>query len=174
MPDAADTLAGTREEVAPAEESLPGIEEGVPTGSNGHAASGKRRRKRSADPLPVHPVVVPDKLVFSIGEVAELTGVPPYVLRYWESQFRIVAPEKNAAGQRIYRRREVEMILQIRRLLYEDGYTIAGARKRLRESVREAEEQVRSGEARRRRAEALAVVAGEVRDVLRTLRQPPE
>jgi len=125
-------------------------------------AASKKRRKRSAEPVPAAPIVIPDKLFFSIGEVADLTGVPPYVLRYWESQFKIIAPEKNAAGQRIYRRREVDMIVTIRRLLYEEQFTIAGARRRLRESLKEQEDQSQRAETRVARREALQRVKGEL------------
>ena len=76
-------------------------------------------------------VPVPDKLFFRIGEVADLTGVPPYVLRYWESEFKLLRPRKNHAGQRVYRKQDIELVLRIKRLLYEEGFTIAGARKHL-------------------------------------------
>jgi DNA-binding transcriptional MerR regulator len=76
-------------------------------------------------------VVIPEKLFFKIGEVCELAGVQAHVLRYWESEFPMLAPQKNRAGQRVYRRRDVEMALRIKELLYEDQYTIAGAKKRL-------------------------------------------
>jgi DNA-binding transcriptional MerR regulator len=76
---------------------------------------------------------VPDKPYFKIGEVSRLTGVEPYVLRYWESEFRIIRPEKTRTNQRMYRRRDVEAVLQIKQLLYEDGYRIDGAKRRLRE-----------------------------------------
>src|SRR5919204_1535644 len=74
---------------------------------------------------------VPDKLFFRIGEVAELTGVPPYVLRYWESEFKLLRPRKNHAGKRAYRRPDIELVLRIKRLLYEDRLTLEGAKKRL-------------------------------------------
>jgi DNA-binding transcriptional MerR regulator len=74
---------------------------------------------------------IPNKLFFKIGEVCELTDTQPYVLRYWESEFPALAPAKNSSGQRIYRRRDIETILRIKQLLYEEGFTIAGAKKRL-------------------------------------------
>ena len=74
---------------------------------------------------------IPDKLFFRIGEVAELTGVPPYVLRYWESEFRLLRPRKNHAGQRVYRKHEVQLVLRIKSLLYDDRLTLEGAKKRL-------------------------------------------
>ena len=74
---------------------------------------------------------IPNKLFFKIGEVCEITDTQPYVLRYWESEFPTLAPAKNSSGQRIYRRRDIETVLRIKQLLYEEGFTIAGAKKRL-------------------------------------------
>ena len=74
---------------------------------------------------------IPNKLFFKIGEVCEITDTQPYVLRYWESEFTALAPAKNSSGQRIYRRRDIETVLRIKQLLYEEGFTIAGAKKRL-------------------------------------------
>jgi DNA-binding transcriptional MerR regulator len=74
---------------------------------------------------------IPNKLFFKIGEVCELTETQPYVLRYWESEFQALAPAKNSSGQRIYRRRDIETVLRIKQLLYDEGFTIAGAKKRL-------------------------------------------
>ena len=76
---------------------------------------------------------IPDKLYFKIGEVAEITGVKPYVLRYWESEFKVVNPSKSRSRQRLYRKSDVELIFWIKELLYEDRYTINGARKKLKE-----------------------------------------
>jgi DNA-binding transcriptional MerR regulator len=81
-------------------------------------------------------VAIPEKLFFKIGEVCELAGVQAHVLRYWESEFPMLAPQKNRAGQRVYRKRDVEMALRIKELLYEDQYTIAGAKKRLAQELR--------------------------------------
>ena len=81
-------------------------------------------------------VAIPEKLFFKIGEVCELAGVQAHVLRYWESEFAMLAPQKNRAGQRVYRKRDVEIALRIRELLYEDQYTIAGAKKRLANDLR--------------------------------------
>jgi len=83
-------------------------------------------------------VPIPEKLFFKIGEVCDITGVQAHVLRYWESEFPMLAPQKNRAGQRTYRKRDVEMALRIKELLYEDQYTIAGARKRLANELRGA------------------------------------
>lgn len=81
-------------------------------------------------------VAIPEKLFFKIGEVCELAGVQAHVLRYWESEFPMLAPQKNRAGQRVYRKRDVEIALRIKELLYEDQYTIAGAKKRLTSDLR--------------------------------------
>ena len=79
---------------------------------------------------------LPDRLYVRIGEVARLLGVKPYVLRYWESEFNLVRPTKTVARHRLYRRRDVEVLWEIRRLLYEERYTIEGAKRRLREGSR--------------------------------------
>ena len=73
------------------------------------------------------------KLYYRIGEVSKLTGVKPYVLRYWESEFRWMAPQKSRSKQRLYRKKDIEMVLLIKRLLHEERYTIAGARRKLRD-----------------------------------------
>jgi DNA-binding transcriptional MerR regulator len=83
-------------------------------------------------------VSIPEKLFFKIGEVCDITGVQAHVLRYWESEFPMLAPQKNRAGQRTYRKRDVEMVLRIKELLYEDQYTIAGAKKKLVSELRGA------------------------------------
>src|SRR6266567_6441826 len=75
--------------------------------------------------------VIPDRLYFKIGDVARLCGVEPYVLRFWETQFPQLKPNKSGTGQRLYRRREVEMALEIKRLVHGEGYTIIGARQAL-------------------------------------------
>src|SRR5689334_25359891 len=74
---------------------------------------------------------IPDKLYFKIGEVSELLGVEPYVLRYWESEFPGLSPKKSGTGHRLYRRKDVELLLRIKHLLYEKRFTIEGARQSL-------------------------------------------
>lgn len=74
---------------------------------------------------------IPDKLYFRIGEVSRLAGLKPYVLRYWETEFPSIAPKKSGTGHRLYRRKDVETVLEIKRLLYEKRFTIEGARKAL-------------------------------------------
>ncbi|MCX7718789.1 MAG: MerR family transcriptional regulator [Candidatus Sumerlaeaceae bacterium] len=77
-------------------------------------------------------VQIPDKLFYKINEVATITQVKPYVLRYWETEFPLLSPEKDENDQRRYRRSDIELVLQIKNLLYEQKYTIAGARKQLK------------------------------------------
>ena len=85
-----------------------------------------------------HPApAIPEKLYFKIGEVCDLVGVQAHVLRYWETEFPQLSPQKNRSGQRSYRRRDVEISLRIKELLYDDMYTIAGARKKLQIELRE-------------------------------------
>lgn len=78
---------------------------------------------------------VPEKLFYKIGEVSRIAGVEPYVLRYWETEFSFLKPRKTASGQRVYSRKDLEMVLQIKRLLYEERYTIEGVRKKLGEAT---------------------------------------
>jgi DNA-binding transcriptional MerR regulator len=80
---------------------------------------------------------LPDKLFFKIGEVAQIVGVRPHVLRYWETEFAALRPMKTRGAHRVYRRRDVELAVLVKRLLHEDGLTIPGAKKRLRELERD-------------------------------------
>ena len=79
---------------------------------------------------------IPDKLFFKIGEVAKLTGVEQHVLRYWEDEFDALQPKKNKSGQRLYEKKNIELIFKIKRLLYLERYTIVGAKQKMRESKR--------------------------------------
>lgn len=101
------------------------------------ASGGPKRKKPS---LSVSEPVIPDKLYFRIGEVARLLSLPPYVLRFWESEFPQLHPNKGGTGQRLYRRRDVEMAMRIKRLLYDEGYTIPGARQYLKVEARHMKE----------------------------------
>ena len=83
--------------------------------------------------VPVAPGAIPDKPFFKIGEAARLCALKPYVLRYWETEFRSIKPQKTRSGQRLYRRQDIEHLLRIRNLLYDQRFTIEGARTRLRE-----------------------------------------
>src|SRR5581483_11959271 len=86
------------------------------------------KKKSVSTKVKASDIVVPDKLYFRIGEVARLCHLPAYVLRFWETEFPQLKPGKSGTGQRMYRRRDVENVLRIRKLLYEDGFTISGAR----------------------------------------------
>ena len=85
-------------------------------------------------------VVIPDKLYFKIGEVSSLLEVQPYVLRYWETEFDVLKPNKAPSRHRLYRREDVELLMEIKRLLYTEGYTIEGARKKLKQRDTDSEE----------------------------------
>src|SRR6516165_2298536 len=92
----------------------------------------KKARKSAASAEPV----IPDKLYFRIGEVAKLCKLPAYVLRFWESEFPQLRPVKSSTGQRMYRKRDVESVMRIKQLLYEQGFTISGARQQMRAEVK--------------------------------------
>lgn len=81
-------------------------------------------------------VVIPDKLYFRIGEVSRLCGLPSYVLRFWETEFNQLKPTKSGTGQRMYRKIDVENVLRVKKLLYDQGFTIAGARQQLKAEVK--------------------------------------
>ena len=95
------------------------------------AARKKNSAKHSAEEI-----LIPDKLYFRIGEVATLCHLPAYVLRFWESEFPQLKPVKSSTGQRMYRKRDVENVLRIKQLLYEQGFTIVGARQQLRSEAK--------------------------------------
>jgi DNA-binding transcriptional MerR regulator len=108
---------------------------------------------------------IPNKLFFKIGEVCEITDTQPYVLRYWESEFPALAPAKNSSGQRIYRRKDIETVLRIKQLLYDEGFTIAGAKKRL-------ESEMSGRGTTPREPEAVAPAEGDrTREVLREVKE---
>lgn len=100
------------------------------------AGAKKKARKAKSDE-----VLIPDKLYFRIGEVARLCRLPAYVLRFWETEFPQLKPTKSSTGQRMYRRRDVEHVARIKKLLYDEGYTIAGARQQLKADGRAARSQ---------------------------------
>ena len=104
---------------------------------------------------------LPVKLYYRIGEVAGIVGVEPHVLRYWETEFRSIRPQKSRKGQRIYSRKDVQKLLRVKDLLYGQGFTIAGARKRLRER---GEEPVRPEEPLRRAATTMRQALLDVRE----------
>ncbi|MGO8983198.1 MAG: MerR family transcriptional regulator [Terriglobales bacterium] len=94
------------------------------------------RKKASKKTVRNAEIVIPDKLYFRIGEVATLCRLPAYVLRFWETEFPQLKPVKSSTGQRMYRKRDVESVVRIRKLLYDDGFTIAGARLQLRDETK--------------------------------------
>ena len=86
---------------------------------------------------------LPEKIYFKIGEVSEIVGVVPYVLRYWETEFDVLKPSKAPSKHRLYKKRDVELLLEIKRLLYTEGFTIEGARKKLKETKKEEKNQLK-------------------------------
>src|SRR5271155_4069439 len=117
------------------------------------------------------PSEIPDKLYFRIGEVARICEVPAYVLRFWESEFQQLKPNKSGTGQRLYRKRDVEMTLRIKRLLYDEGYTIPGARQVFQAEARESRKKAAGPELPLSVANSDAAVAGleKVRKELREI-----
>ncbi len=89
------------------------------------------------------PPRLPDKIYFKIGEVSRIVGVKPYVLRYWETEFDLLKPGKAPSRHRLYKKKDVELLLEIKRLLYAEGYTIEGARKKLKENRKEDRRQLK-------------------------------
>ena len=106
---------------------------------------------------------LPVKLYYRIGEVSEIVGVEPHVLRYWETEFRSIRPQKSRKGQRIYSRRDVDKLLKVKELLYSHGFTIAGARKRLREGGAEPEQAAVAPAEVKRPGAQLRAALGEIR-----------
>jgi DNA-binding transcriptional MerR regulator len=92
--------------------------------------------KAKGKPVRSSEIIVPDRLYFRIGEVSSLCRLPAYVLRFWETEFPQLKPVKSSTGQRMYRRKDVEAVLRIKKLLYEEGFTIAGARQQLRSDIK--------------------------------------
>ena len=89
------------------------------------------------------PSSLPDKIYFKIGEVSQLVGVEPYVLRYWETEFELLKPSKAPSRHRLYKKKDVQLLLDIKRLLYSEGFTIEGARKKLKETKKEEKDQLK-------------------------------
>ena len=104
---------------------------------------------------------IPDKRYFRIGEVSAITGVEPYVLRYWETEFPKIKPARSRSGQRLYKKRDIEILLQVKELLYQRKYTIAGAKKYLNQYLRGSEPRAVEGE---------PITLEEIRDELAALR----
>jgi DNA-binding transcriptional MerR regulator len=101
--------------------------------------AGNIERGRMARPLKSYEIESPishERLYYRIGEVSRITGLKPHVLRYWESEFKAIRPHKEGSLQRLYRRKDLDLILKIKKLLYEEGFTIAGAKKKIRDLER--------------------------------------
>lgn len=107
-------------------------------------------------------VLIPEKLYFAISEVAEICGVKPYVLRYWESEFKLLRPSKNPSGQRMYQRKDIDMVFKIKKYLYDEGFTISGAKKRLKDDRK-------AGLAPSK--EMLSKIKGELSDILKSVKK---
>jgi len=111
-------------------------------------------------------VLIPEKLYFRIGEVSELCRIPAYVLRFWETEFPQLKPVKSSTGQRMYRRRDLENVLHIKKLLYDEGFTIAGARQQLKTEARAARNQAGLPFPQKPRSEELRRVRQGLQEIL--------
>ena len=111
------------------------------------------------------PSSIPEKLYYKIGEVSEITGIEPYVLRYWESEFKIVSPSRTRSKQRLYRKKDLDLILEIKKLLYEEKFTIAGAKKKLQKTRGLKEEQMKLELPEKKFREALIRVKKDLEDL---------
>ena len=110
---------------------------------------------------------LPEKIYFKIGEVSGIVGVEPYVLRYWETEFEVLKPSKAPSRHRLYKKRDVELLLEIKRLLYSEGFTIEGARKKLRESKKEEKDQLKLPLSEQKYKSALAKLKKELESLRR-------
>jgi DNA-binding transcriptional MerR regulator len=112
---------------------------------------------------------IPEKRYFKIGEVSKLTRVKPYVLRYWESEFKIVSPRKSNGNQRVYTRKDIELILLIKKLLVKERFTLEGAKKRIREAQKENPKQLSFPFSERQYQSALKNIRKELNSIKRIL-----
>ena len=126
------------------------------------SAAGKKSAKNAASAPPI----IPDKLYFRIGEVATLCRLPAYVLRFWETEFPQLKPVKSSTGQRMYRQKDVENVLRIKQLLYDEGFTIAGARQQLKAEAKPAKRQAGLPFPRQNRKEGLKKVRQGLQEIL--------
>jgi DNA-binding transcriptional MerR regulator len=113
-------------------------------------------------PMTITPEEIPDKLYFRIGEVARLAAIKPYVLRFWETEFHVLDPKKSGTGHRLYRRKDVQLVFEIKQLLYEKRYTIEGARKFLEGRAKNGDSAAPAPESPSKRSPAKQAVAGPV------------
>jgi len=115
------------------------------------------------------PPRLPDKIYFKIGEVSEIVGVEPYVLRYWETEFELLKPSKAPSRHRLYKKKDVELLLDIKRLLYSEGFTIEGARKKLKETKREEKSQLKLPLSEQKYRNALAKIKRDLQSLRKLL-----
>lgn len=115
------------------------------------------------------PPRLPEKIYFKIGEVSEIVGVEPYVLRYWETEFELLKPSKAPSKHRLYKKRDVELLLDIKRLLYTEGFTIEGARKKLKEAKKEEKDQLKLPLAEQKYKNALVKLRKDLESLRRLL-----
>jgi DNA-binding transcriptional MerR regulator len=133
----------------------------------GHGGMASKKKSGKDDEI-----VIPDRLYFRIGEVGDLCRLPAYVLRFWETEFPQLKPTKSSTGQRMYRHRDVELVVRIRRLLYQEGFTIAGARQQLKIEARPAKAQNALPFPPRPRTSELKQVRQGLREILDLLNAP--
>jgi DNA-binding transcriptional MerR regulator len=112
---------------------------------------------------------LPDKIYFKIGEVSEIVGVEPYVLRYWETEFEVLKPSKAPSRHRLYKKKDVQLLLDIKRLLYTEGFTIEGARKKLKESKKEEKDQLKLPLSEQKYRNALVKIKRELQSLRKLL-----
>src|SRR5581483_1998792 len=122
--------------------------------------------KKSLNGMPPR---LPEKIYFKIGEVSEIVGVEPYVLRYWETEFDLLKPSKAPSKHRLYKKRDVELLLEIKRLLYTEGFTIEGARKKLKEAKKEEKDQLKLPLAEQKYKSALVKLKKDLESLRRLL-----
>lgn len=111
-------------------------------------------------------IEIPDKTYFRIGEISKILGVEPYVVRYWETEFRTVRPIRTKSEQRLYRRKDLEALALIKKLLYQDRFTIAGAKKKLQELTKEPEAALPANEDCRKKLRSIQKELRAIRDLL--------
>lgn len=114
-----------------------------------------------------------ERLFYRIGEVSRITGLKPHVLRYWETEFRVIKPHKAGSLQRLYRKKDLDMILKIKKLLYEEGFTIVGAKKKIRDMEREENQKLKSkrveGKPVEKERELLSLIREELKGIQKML-----
>ncbi len=113
--------------------------------------------------------IAPDKLYYSISEVAQIVGVKPYVLRFWEKEFPTLKPKKNRSGNRVYQKKEIELLLEIKRLLYEEGYTIEGARQQIKNNRKDRIKSAVKTKGKNRLKKELVAIKKEIESLIELL-----